>query len=45
MKARSPQVVVITGASVAMVYGTLAALKRMLPRDRGRISQIGSGLA
>ncbi len=27
------------------VYGTLAALKRMLPRDRGRIIQVGSALA
>ena len=27
------------------VYGTLAALKRMLPRDRGRIVQVGSALA
>jgi short-subunit dehydrogenase len=27
------------------VYGTLAALHRMLPRDRGRIIQIGSALA
>jgi NAD(P)-dependent dehydrogenase (short-subunit alcohol dehydrogenase family) len=27
------------------VHGTLAALRRMLPRDRGRIIQIGSALA
>src|SRR5881392_3618920 len=27
------------------VYGTLAALKRMLPRDRGVIIQVGSALA
>ncbi len=27
------------------VYGTLAALRRMLPRDRGTIIQIGSALA
>jgi NAD(P)-dependent dehydrogenase (short-subunit alcohol dehydrogenase family) len=27
------------------VYGTLAALKRMLPRDRGAIVQVGSALA
>ncbi|HEY7420286.1 MAG TPA: SDR family NAD(P)-dependent oxidoreductase, partial [Ktedonobacteraceae bacterium] len=27
---------------LGQVYGTLAALKRMLPRDRGRIIQIGS---
>src|SRR5437762_1805573 len=27
------------------VYGTLAALKRMLPRDRGVILQVGSALA
>jgi NAD(P)-dependent dehydrogenase (short-subunit alcohol dehydrogenase family) len=27
------------------VYGTMAALRRMLPRDRGRIIQIGSALA
>src|SRR5207247_6107484 len=28
-----------------VVYGTLAALKRMLPRDRGSIVQVGSALA
>ncbi|TAK00097.1 MAG: SDR family NAD(P)-dependent oxidoreductase [Candidatus Manganitrophaceae bacterium] len=27
------------------VYGTMAALKRMLPRDRGTIVQVGSALA
>jgi NAD(P)-dependent dehydrogenase (short-subunit alcohol dehydrogenase family) len=27
------------------IYGTLAALKRMLPRDRGSIVQVGSALA
>ncbi len=27
------------------VYGTLAALKQMLPRDRGKIIQVGSALA
>jgi NAD(P)-dependent dehydrogenase (short-subunit alcohol dehydrogenase family) len=27
------------------VHGTLAALKRMLPRDRGKIVQVGSALA
>src|SRR5579883_1402413 len=27
------------------VYGTLAALRRMLPRDRGTIVQVGSALA
>jgi short-subunit dehydrogenase len=27
-----------------VVYGTLAALKRMLPRDRGTILQVGSAL-
>jgi NAD(P)-dependent dehydrogenase (short-subunit alcohol dehydrogenase family) len=27
------------------VYGTLAALRRMLPRNRGRIVQVGSALA
>ncbi len=27
------------------VYGTLAALKRMLPRDQGAIVQVGSALA
>ncbi|HYP52572.1 MAG TPA: SDR family NAD(P)-dependent oxidoreductase, partial [Pyrinomonadaceae bacterium] len=27
------------------VYGTLAALKRMLPRDRGCVVQVGSALA
>ena len=30
---------------LGQVYGTLAALQRMLPRDRGRIIQIGSALA
>ncbi len=30
---------------LGQVYGTLAALRRMLPRDRGRIIQIGSALA
>jgi NAD(P)-dependent dehydrogenase (short-subunit alcohol dehydrogenase family) len=30
---------------LGQVYGTLAALRRMLPRDRGRIVLIGSGLA
>jgi NAD(P)-dependent dehydrogenase (short-subunit alcohol dehydrogenase family) len=30
---------------LGFVYGTLAALKRMLPRDRGRIVQVGSALA
>jgi NAD(P)-dependent dehydrogenase (short-subunit alcohol dehydrogenase family) len=30
---------------LGVVYGTLAALKRMLPRDRGAIVQVGSGLA
>lgn len=29
---------------LGQVYGTLAALRRMLPRDRGRIIQIGSAL-
>jgi len=28
-----------------VVYGTLAALRRMLPRDRGTIVQVGSALA
>lgn len=28
-----------------VVYGTMAALKRMLPRDRGTIVQVGSALA
>ncbi len=27
------------------VYGTMAALKRMVPRDRGKIVQVGSALA
>ena len=27
------------------VYGTMAALKRMLPRDRGTIVQVGSALS
>jgi NAD(P)-dependent dehydrogenase (short-subunit alcohol dehydrogenase family) len=30
---------------LGFVYGTLAALKRMLPRDRGTIIQIGSALS
>ena len=30
---------------LGVVYGTLAALKRMLPRDRGAIVQVGSALA
>ena len=30
---------------LGVVYGTLCALKRMLPRDRGTIVQIGSALA
>jgi NAD(P)-dependent dehydrogenase (short-subunit alcohol dehydrogenase family) len=30
---------------LGQVYGTLAALKRMLPRDRGTIVQVGSALA
>jgi NAD(P)-dependent dehydrogenase (short-subunit alcohol dehydrogenase family) len=30
---------------LGVVYGTLAALKRMLPRDRGSIVQVGSALA
>jgi NAD(P)-dependent dehydrogenase (short-subunit alcohol dehydrogenase family) len=30
---------------LGVVYGTLAALKRMLPRDRGAIVQVGSTLA
>jgi short-subunit dehydrogenase len=30
---------------LGFVYGTLAALRRMVPRDRGRIIQIGSALA
>src|SRR5881227_4070516 len=30
---------------LGVVYGTLAALKRMLPRDRGVIVQVGSALA
>jgi NAD(P)-dependent dehydrogenase (short-subunit alcohol dehydrogenase family) len=30
---------------LGFVYGTLAALKRMLPRDRGVIIQVGSALA
>jgi NAD(P)-dependent dehydrogenase (short-subunit alcohol dehydrogenase family) len=30
---------------LGQVYGTLAALRRMRPRDRGRIVLIGSGLA
>jgi NAD(P)-dependent dehydrogenase (short-subunit alcohol dehydrogenase family) len=30
---------------LGFVYGTLSALKRMLPRDRGHIVQVGSALA
>jgi NAD(P)-dependent dehydrogenase (short-subunit alcohol dehydrogenase family) len=30
---------------LGVVYGTLAAMKRMLPRDRGVIVQVGSALA
>jgi short-subunit dehydrogenase len=30
---------------LGFVYGTLAALKRMVPRDRGMIVQVGSALA
>jgi len=30
---------------LGVVYGTLSALKRMLPRDRGMIVQVGSALA
>jgi NAD(P)-dependent dehydrogenase (short-subunit alcohol dehydrogenase family) len=30
---------------LGVVYGTLAALRRMLPRDRGAIIQVGSALA
>lgn len=30
---------------LGFVHGTLAALRRMLPRDRGRIIQVGSALA
>ena len=30
---------------LGMVYGTLAALRRMLPRDHGTIIQVGSALA
>ena len=30
---------------LGFVYGTLAAVKRMLPRDRGMIVQVGSALA
>ncbi|HEY2413666.1 MAG TPA: SDR family oxidoreductase [Pirellulaceae bacterium] len=30
---------------LGVVHGTLAALKRMLPRDRGKIIQVGSALA
>jgi NADP-dependent 3-hydroxy acid dehydrogenase YdfG len=30
---------------LGQVYGTMAALKRMLPRDRGTIVQVGSALA
>src|SRR5438045_5818026 len=30
---------------LGVVYGTMTALKRMLPRDRGTIVQVGSALA
>lgn len=30
---------------LGVVYGTMAALKRMVPRDRGTIVQVGSALA
>ncbi len=30
---------------LGFVYGTMAALKRMLPRDRGTVVQVGSALA
>ncbi len=30
---------------LGVVYGTLAALRRMLPRDRGTVVQVGSALA
>jgi short-subunit dehydrogenase len=30
---------------LGVVHGTLAALRRMIPRDRGRIVQVGSALA
>ena len=30
---------------LGFVYGTMAALERMLPRDRGTIVQVGSALA
>src|SRR5204863_3025481 len=30
---------------LGVVYGTIAALKRMVPRDRGAIVQVGSALA
>jgi short-subunit dehydrogenase len=36
---------VIEVTYLGVVYGTLCALKRMLPRDRGMIVQIGSALA
>lgn len=36
---------VIEVTYLGVVYGTLAALRRMLRRDRGRIIQIGSALA
>src|SRR5947209_13223412 len=29
---------------LGQVYGTMAALRRMLPRDRGKIIQVGSAL-
>jgi short-subunit dehydrogenase len=32
-------------AYLGVVYGTMAALRRMLPRDRGTIMQVGSALA
>ncbi|MFO0578819.1 MAG: SDR family oxidoreductase [Polyangia bacterium] len=36
----------VTGVTyLGYVYGTLSALRRMLPRDRGHIVQVGSALA
>src|SRR5438874_597039 len=36
----------VTGVTyLGVVFGTLSALKRMLPRDRGSIVQVGSALA
>ncbi|MHB1512401.1 MAG: SDR family oxidoreductase [Acidiferrobacter sp.] len=45
-KLRPEEVARVTGVTyLGYVYGTMAALRRMLPRDRGVIIQVGSALA